>query len=247
MPNQQYSKINLLLRAILFNIISCVMIVLYSLVCVVMVILPIEYRHKLIRNFLSTYLYLLKKICYVNYHIEGRENIPKNRVGVVLSKHQSTWETFYLPLLFHTPAVILKRELLWIPFFGWGLAASDPISINRKNKTSAMSQIIAKGKKCLAAGRWILVYPEGTRVPAGRVGQYKLGGPRLAVAAECPVIPIAHNAGRFWPRRQLIKRPGTIRLVVGPVIETTNRTPEEVLELTKQWIEETVRRIDVPV
>lgn len=207
-------------------------------------LLPLRYRHALIRSYLIVVIYLLKRLCFINYRIEGLSNIPKNRSGVIMSKHQSTWETFYLPLIFHEPAIILKRELLWVPFFGWGLATAEPIAINRGAKRSAMQQIIAQGKKCLKQGRWVLVFPEGTRIPAGSIGHYRLGGARLAVAAGCPIIPIAHNAGRCWPRRGLVKKPGTIHMVIGPPIETEGRTAEEVLQLTKQWIEDTMVRID---
>jgi 1-acyl-sn-glycerol-3-phosphate acyltransferase len=189
-------------------------------------------------------MWMLEKVCHITYSVEGLENIPTDRTWVVLSKHQSTWETFFLPLIFHDPAVILKRELLWLPFFGWGLAASDPIAIDRTNKTKAMQQVIEKGKKRLEAGRWVIVFPEGTRVAPGAVGHYRLGGPRLAVATGFPVIPVAHNAGYAWPRRKFIKRPGVIRVVIGPAIESNGRTAEEVLALAKDWIETTMLRID---
>jgi 1-acyl-sn-glycerol-3-phosphate acyltransferase len=136
-----------------------------------------------------------------------------------------------------------KRELLWLPFFGWGLAAGDPISINRSDGASAMKQIIAKGKKCLDSGRWVLVFPEGTRVAPGVAGKYRLGGARLAVASGYPVIPVALNAGHYWPRRKFIKRPGTVRVVIGPPIESKGRSAEEVLNLTRAWIEDTMARI----
>jgi 1-acyl-sn-glycerol-3-phosphate acyltransferase len=239
-------EINLFLRSLLFVIFSSVGIALYSFMCLAALIVPLRYRHALIRSFLFAAIYFLKKVCYVDYHVEGLENIPKDRVGIILSKHQSTWETFFLPLIFHDPAVIVKRELLWVPFFGWGLAVADPISINRKAKASAMQQIITKGRKCLKEGRWVLVFPEGTRVPAGVIGHYKMGGARLATATGYPVIPVAHNAGRCWPKRKFIKRPGTVRVVIGPLIETEGRTAEEVLELTKRWTEKTMVRIDGP-
>ena len=207
--------------------------------------LPLHIRHRFIRAYMRVYFFMLKFICHIDYKVEGMENIPSNRNGIVLSKHQSTWETFFLPLLFHDPAVIVKRELLWIPFFGWGLAASDPISIDRNNKSSAMQQVIEKGRRCLESGRWILLFPEGTRVPSGTIGHYRLGGARLAVATGYPVVPVAHNAGRFWPRRKFIKRPGTVHVVIGPLIETQGLEPEQVLELTKNWIEGTMTRIDV--
>src|SRR5262249_35098410 len=123
---------------------------------------------------------------------------------------------------------------------------ADPIAIDRDNKTSAMQQIITKGKKCLDVGRWVLVFPEGTRVPTGAVGKYKLGGARLAVATGYPILPIAHNAGRYWPRRTFLKRPGSVRIVIGPLIESEGRKAEELLHAAKAWIEETMVRIDVP-
>ncbi|MEO8400542.1 MAG: lysophospholipid acyltransferase family protein [Gammaproteobacteria bacterium] len=187
----------------------------------------------------------MKVICQIDYHVEGLENIPKNRNGVVLCKHQSTWETFFLPSFFHQAAIIVKRELLWVPFFGWGMATIDPIAINRSDKANAMQQVISKGKKCLAAGRWILMFPEGTRIAPGKIGNYRMGGARLAVSAGCPVIPVAHNAGRFWPKGKFLKKPGTIQMVIGPVIETAGRTPEDVMAEVKAWIETTILKIDV--
>jgi 1-acyl-sn-glycerol-3-phosphate acyltransferase len=236
-------QVNLFLRSLIFSIYSVVSIIFFSLLCLPALLLPIRKRHMLLRLFARMYIGVLRGVCNINYHVEGMENVPKHRLGVVFSKHQSAWETFFLPLIFHDPAVIAKRELLWIPFYGWGLAASEPILINRKDKTSAMQQIINKGKKALAAGRWILIFPEGTRMPVGEVGKYHLGGARLAVATEVLVIPVAHNAGYFWPKRKFIKQPGTIQVVIGPVIETTGQTPEAVMELAKDWIETTVTRI----
>lgn len=241
---KHYSAFNLLIRSVIFSIYSLASITLYSFICVLSFPLSLRFRHQLIRSYLATYLWMLEKICHINYAVTGLDNIPKDRTGVILSKHQSTWETFFLPLIFHEPAIILKRELLWIPFFGWGLASSDPIAIDRNNRRSAMEQIITKGRKCLQAGRWVLVFPEGTRVPPGTTGHYRLGGARLATNTGYPVIPVAHNAGQFWPRRRFIKKPGTIHVVIGPIIESKDRTPEEVLAMAKDWIEKTTRRIE---
>lgn len=240
MPSKKYSTIELFIRSLIFSIYSLTSMCLYSFLVVFAFFLPLSGRHRLIRIYLNAYVKMLEKICHISYQVEGLENIPANRVGVVLSKHQSAWETFFLPLVFHEPAIILKRELMWLPFFGWGLAASDPIAINRSDKSTAMQQILTKGKKCLDSGRWVLVFPEGTRVPYGQVGHYRLGGPRLAAATGYPVIPVAHNAGKFWPRRKFIKRPGVIKVVIGPAIETKGLEPEEVLKKTKGWIEETM-------
>lgn len=239
-----YSKINLFLRSFVFSLFSLSMIVIYSLVAVFCFFLPLTKRHAIIRSFIVIYMAVLSKLCHINYIVEGEEHLAKMKGGIVLSKHQSTWETFFLPLIFKNPAMIAKRELLWVPFFGWGFAASDPITINRNNKTSAMQQIIKKGQLCLDAGRWVVFFPEGTRTAPGEIGKYHLGGARLATATGYKVVPVAHNAGRCWPRRTFIKRPGTIRVVIGAPIDPHNRTPEEVLQLAKDWIETTMVRID---
>ena len=245
MNKKHYSKFNLFIRSLVFSLYSLISIMIYSLfVICCWPITSLRFRHRLIRAFLYAYLNVLRVVCLVDYRIEGLDNIPKDRNGIVLCKHQSTWETFLLPLFFHDPAPIAKKELLWVPFFGWGFAASDPITINRRSKSTAMQQVIAKGKKCLDAGRWIMVFPEGTRIPPGKIGKYKLGGARLASATGYPVVPVAHNAGRFWPRRKFIKQPGTISVVIGPLIESEGRAPEEILDLAKNWIEGTMVRID---
>lgn len=233
----------LFLRSLVFSVFSLSMIFFFSFLCLITFLFPLHMRFYLLRFFSKVYLNGLKWICGVNYQIEGLENIPTDRAGVILCKHQSAWETFFIPMYFNDVAAIAKRELAWIPFFGWGLAASQPILINRSNKASAMQQIINKGSQYLKQGRWIMVFPEGTRIPVGHVGKYHLGGARLAVATEAPVIPVAHNAGYFWPRRKFIKHPGTIRVVIGPVIESKGRTADEVMSLAKNWIETTVTRI----
>jgi 1-acyl-sn-glycerol-3-phosphate acyltransferase len=244
MVKKFFCHLNLFVRSMIFFIYSVVTIILYSFVCLASFPFHLRHRHALIRNYMHVYFYVLKLVCRLDYRIEGVENIPQDRNGIIMCKHSSTWETFFLPQYFHTPAALAKRELAWIPFFGWGLALADPIFINRKDKKSAMQQIIDKGKICLADGRSIMVFPEGTRVPFGKVGHYKMGGARLAAATGYPVIPVAHNAGWYWPKRKFIKKPGTITVVIGPLIESTGRQPEEILHLTKDWIETTMTRIN---
>ena len=243
-----FYRVNLFLRSLLFFIVMNTFIFFYSFLCLIPFALrflfPLRWRYGMIMFFNRSMIWCLKVICKVDYKVEGLENISQDRSGIILSKHQSTWETFYLPTIFHQSAIILKRELLWVPFFGWGLAIVDPIAINRTKKSSAMQQIIEIGKKCLEAGRWILVFPEGTRIPAGQVGHYRLGGARLAVETGYPVIPVAHNAGRFWPKRKFIKTPGTVHMVIGPLIETKGRTPDQVMAEAKEWIEGTIAKID---
>lgn len=234
----------LFLRSLVFSVAMLVFAVLYSFVCVAAFPLPLRYRCAVVMTWTRGIIWLLKVICKINYQISGWENVPTDRNGIVMSKHQSTWETFFLPGLFNQTAIILKRELQWIPFFGWGLAVTSPIAINRSDKSSAMTQIIEQGKKCLASGRWILIFPEGTRIAAGSVGKYRPGGARLAVETGYPVLPVAHNAGYFWPRRQFLKRPGTIQVVIGPLIETQGQSADKVLALTKEWIENTMLKIN---
>lgn len=241
--NKIFSTIEIWIRSAIFFIYGISSILIHSLLVFCVWGFHPRYRHNIIRHFLRNYIHMLRVICKLDYKIEGLEHLPKDRIGIVFSKHQSTWETFFLPLFFHQPAIILKRELLWVPFFGWGLAASDPIAINRNDKRSSMQQIIEKGKKYLDQGRWVLIFPEGTRMPPGVAGKYKLGGARLAEATGYPVLPVAHNAGEFWPKKQFIKRPGVIHVVIGPMIESKDKTAEEILELAKTWIENTMMRI----
>lgn len=235
--------IHLWIRSVLFFIFFILSVLGYGIILsVARVLFPLRIRYHMVAAFVRAMVWLLKITCRVNYAIEGLENIPTDRNGIMMSKHQSMWETLFLPGLFHDATIILKRELLWVPFFGWGLASVNPIAINRNQKTSAMEQILEKGKTCLDEGRWILIFPEGTRIAPGKIGKYKMGGARLAVHAGCPIIPIAHNAGRYWPKRQFIKKPGTIRVIVGPAIESVHRKPEEVLADVKNWIEGTIEK-----
>lgn len=239
-----FYKLDLFVRSLLFSMYALTSIVLYSFIIGFAFLFHLRYRHILVNQFQRAYIFMLKNICHISYKIEGLENIPKDRPCIVLSKHQSTFETFLLPLIFRDAAIVAKRELLWVPFFGWGLAASDPIFIDRRNKKSAMQQIIDKGKKCLEQGRYIIMFPEGTRTPIGQIGHYRLGGARLASATEYPVIPVAHNAGHFWRRRTFIKYPGTVHVMIGPVIESKHKTPEAIIGATKDWIESTVVHIE---
>ncbi len=231
-------------RSLLFSILMSLTVFVYSFFCILAFPLPFRYRYAIIAAFTGAMVWLLKILCRIDYQIEGLENIPKDRVGIVISKHQSTWETFILPRIFWNSAIILKRELLWVPFFGWGLALIEPIAINRGNKGNAMDQIIRQGKKCLDAGRPIIMFPEGTRIPYGKIGNYRPGGARLAIATGYPIIPVAHNAGRFWGKRSIVKHPGTIRLVIGKPIESQGKKAEELMTEAKNWIEETVKKIN---
>jgi 1-acyl-sn-glycerol-3-phosphate acyltransferase len=230
-------KFSMLIRSTIFSILMIVFTAIYGVLCVLTYPFPLSFRCKFVYCWTEGIIWILKYTCCIDYEVEGAENLPRDRNAIVMSKHQSAWETFYLPGKFRETAIILKKELYWVPFFGWGMAMTDPIGIDRKDKTSAMKQIIRRGSEVLKQGRWVLIFPEGTRINYGEVGKYRLGGARLAVDAGVPIIPVAHNAGLFWAKRKFIKRPGTVHLIYGPPIETQGRTAEEVMALTQDWIE----------
>ncbi len=238
-----YSDFNLFIRSFLLSSIMTVTCVLYCFVCLLAAPLPLSLRHRITCVWILGMIKLCRCLCHIDYQVEGWQHIEKLKNGIIMSKHQSAWETFFLQGNFAQAAMIVKKELLWFPFFGWALALLKPIAINRRHTKSAMYQLIAQGKAYLEAGRWVILFPEGTRIPAGQKGSYKIGGARLAVESGYPVIPVAHNAGYFWPRRQFVKKPGLIRIVFGPPIDPKGKTAEEVLVLVQNWIEKKVKEI----
>lgn len=182
-------------------------------------------------------LWALKKICNLDYRIEGQENIPKESC-IVLSKHQSTWETIALISLFpHPKAWVIKRELLFVPVFGWVMIHFKPIAIDRKAGRKAVFQIIEQGIQRLQSGLSVIIFPEGTRVAPGSRKRYGIGGAMLAERSGFPVVPIAHNAGVFWKRRGLRKFPGTIDVRIGPVIQPKDLSALEINKRVEDWIE----------
>lgn len=194
------------------------------------------------RQYAVLNIVILKYLCGVKYEIIGRENIP-NETSIIFSKHQSTWETMALQLIFPSHSFIVKRELLWLPFFGWGLASMRPVAINRGTGRKAISQLLKKGKALLDTGRWLVIFPEGTRVPAGQYKRYKIGGALLAAHSGYPIVPVAHNAGEFWPKRGFLKKPGTVKIVIGPLIQSRDRKAEDILKDAESWIETTMMKI----
>ncbi len=164
-------------------------------------------------------LWWLKVTCGIRHEIIGRENIPDTPC-VVLCRHESTWETLFLQTLLAPQATIIKRELLWIPFFGWAFALNKPIAIDRGTPRSALKRLITVGKARLAEKIWVVLFPEGTRMPSGEIGRFQVGGAALASAAEAPVLVIAHNAGTCWPAHELQKKPGTIVVRILPPFQT---------------------------
>jgi 1-acyl-sn-glycerol-3-phosphate acyltransferase len=204
------------------------------------VLLTVPFGHRATyaaaRLWVDVTLAMLRRCCGLGYSIEGLENLPRHNT-VILMKHSSAWETIAQLQFLPRQTWVIKRELLWAPVLGWVLVFLKPIAINRRAGRSAVQQVIDKGLKRLAEGFWIVVFPEGTRVAAGQTRKYGLSGALLASAAGRPVVPVAHNAGSYWPRRGLVKRAGTIRVVVGAPIPTAGREPREVNDEARRWIE----------
>ncbi|MDH3637036.1 MAG: 1-acyl-sn-glycerol-3-phosphate acyltransferase [Gammaproteobacteria bacterium] len=196
-------------------------------------------RSRFIANWARFVIWWLRVTCGLTHRVTGLENLPQ-RPSVILSKHQSAWETIAFQLIFPAQAWVLKRELLWIPFFGWGLAATQPIAIDRRYGMRALETVISAGVQRLREGRWVVVFPEGTRLSPGKRRRYNVGGATLAAKAGVPVVPVAHNSGTFWPRRGLVKRPGVIDVVIGHPIEPDGRGPKQVNAEAEAWIEETM-------
>lgn len=231
----------LLLRSILFFILMLLnTIILATPLGLFAPLLPFRFRSQIANTWGKLNLWFLDKTCNLNYQITGWENLPEHS-AIIMSKHQSAWETITMRGLFPPEqAWIFKRELLWIPFLGWALAAVGSISINRSNGRVAMRQVIAKGTEKLNKGRLVIIFPEGTRVAPGERKRYGLGGAILAEKSGYPIIPVAHNAGVFWRRRGVKKYPGTIQMVIGQPIDPTGKSASEIIAEVEEWIESTV-------
>jgi 1-acyl-sn-glycerol-3-phosphate acyltransferase len=209
----------------------------YALLALATFPLPRMARYRVISGWSRLVVFLAKTIVGIDWRVEGREHLPA-RPAVILSKHQSAWETLAFQQIFPPQVHVLKRELLWIPFFGWGLALMSPISIDRSRGVAALRDIARRGRERLAQGFWVVVFPEGTRVAPGERRPYQLGGAWLAAASGAPIVPVAHNAGLLWPRNAFVKRPGTVTVRIGPPIDTANRDPKTLNTLVETWIEE---------
>ena len=225
------------LRSLLFAVAIALVTPPYALIALASFPLPRMLRYRIISGWSRLILWLARVILGIEWRVEGRENLPA-RPAVILAKHQSAWETLAFQHIFPPQVHVLKRELLWIPFFGWGLALMSPIAINRGRGAAALRSIARRGSERLAQGFWVVVFPEGTRVAPGETRDYQVGGAWLAAASGAPVVPVAHNAGQFWPRNALFKRAGTVTVRIGPSIDPRDRDPQTINALAKAWIEE---------
>jgi len=199
-------------------------------------------------GWLRTAIWGARVICGVRHRMLGLENLDAaHRAGavIVLPKHQSTWETFAFPCLMpHPLAYVFKRELLYVPFFGWAMARMDMIHIDRSKRANAWNRVAEQGRKHMAKGTWVIMFPEGTRIERGEQGTYKAGGTRLAVDTGTSVMPIAVTSAACWPRKSLMLRPGVVDVSIGPLISAVGRQPAELMQQVQTWIEGEMRRLD---
>jgi len=224
------------LRSALFATALIVITPPYALFALCTWVLPRRARYRIISLWSRGVVWLARWICGIRWRVEGLEHLP-SRPAVILAKHQSAWETLAFQMIFPPQVYLLKRELLWIPFFGWGLALMSPIAIDRSRGRAALRRLAARGAERLAQGFWIVVFPEGTRTAPGRRRKYQLGGAWLAARTHAPVVPVAHNAGLRWPRNGFLKRPGLVTVRIGPAIDSAGRSAETINRLAETWIE----------
>ncbi|MGQ0509733.1 MAG: lysophospholipid acyltransferase family protein [Betaproteobacteria bacterium] len=224
------------LRSALFFLALLVVTPPYAVFALLCAPLPRLLRNRVIAGWTRVIVALAQPILGIHYRVEGAGHLPREP-AVVLSKHQSAYETLAFNQVFPPQVHVLKRELLWIPFFGWGLALMSPIAIDRSRGIRALREIARRGRIRLDQGFWVIVFPEGTRVAPGKRRRYQPGGAWLAVHAGVPVVPVAHNAGLLWPRYAFMKRAGTVTFRIGPQIPTKGRDPNQVIAEAEAWIE----------
>lgn len=231
-----------LVRSTLYALLQLAFTPIWAFVVLASFPLPPLARYRVIRVWSRVMLWGSQAICGIRYRVLGAENIPLEPC-IILSKHESAWETIAFQFIFPPQVWVVKRELLWIPFFGWGLALGSPIAIDRGARKRALLQVIAQGRQRLGMGFFIVIFPEGTRTRPGVRGVYRSGGARLAIETGAPVLPVAHNAGTYWGRNAFVKRPGTITVSIGPAVRAKSRSAVELMQNIEQWIENETQRI----
>jgi 1-acyl-sn-glycerol-3-phosphate acyltransferase len=232
----------LVIRSLIFLLLQIVITPVFSLLALLTFPFNRLTRYRFISLWAKMMLRLLKLVCGISHEVRGIENLPK-KPCIVMCKHQSAWETLALQQIFPPQVWVLKRELLWIPFFGWALALTSPIAIKRSDGKGAIKQLLKQGKQRLAQGFCVVIFPEGTRIPYGQRGKYKIGGALLAASSGVPVIPVAHNAGRLWGRKSFSKHPGLITMSIGAPIETRGLKADEINQRVETWIENEIRNL----
>lgn len=237
----------LFLRSLIFLLVMIVATVVWAPISMLFAPLPYNQRYYVTSRWNVFMIWAARVICGIRYQTKGFENFPDGPV-IVLSKHQSAWETIFLLMATPRPLVfVFKKEITYIPFFGWAISLLRMIPIDRSKGKDAFAQVVVQGRKRLADGQWIIMFPEGTRIAVGKKGHYKGGGTRLAVETQTPVIPIALNSGECWPKNSFIKKPGLVTVSVGKPIAPDNMNATELMQLVEQWIEAEMRVISPDV
>jgi 1-acyl-sn-glycerol-3-phosphate acyltransferase len=231
--------------SILFTLYLFVSVPVYGAVALLTAPLQRRHTYAVALAWVDSVLWLLRVLCRLDYRVEGRENLPPGKC-IVLLKHSSALETLAQLRIFPPQTWVLKRELMWVPVLGWVLWLLKPIAIDRRGGGVAVQQVLAQGRERLAKGLWVMIFPEGTRMPVGVTRRYGMSGALLAATEGLPIVPVTHNAGYFWPRRGWLKRAGTVRFVIGPPIDTRGVEPRVINERAQAWIEETLRLIAPP-
>ncbi|HEX9684464.1 MAG TPA: lysophospholipid acyltransferase family protein [Burkholderiales bacterium] len=234
-----------LLRSSVFALFQAVITPVFALLALLFIPLPAAARYRFITTWSRLMLAGAETILGIRYRVLGAQSLPPPPY-IVLAKHQSAWETLAFQSIFPPQVWVVKRELLWIPFFGWGLALLAPIAIDRASGPRALNQLLEQGRERLARRYCIVIFPEGTRIAPGSRGRYQVGGAWLAVKTGTPVVPVAHNAGELWRRRAFVKRPGLVTVSIGAAIDSRQLTPDQLIRRVEDWIEGEMQRLGSP-
>ena len=236
------------IRSLLFYLYLVSVTSIAAFICLLITpITSVAQRYSIVRFWSYLNLQMLELICKIQYQVLGMEHIQEcgSQPMILLSKHQSAWETIVYPYIFpKTLCFVSKREVLWLPFFGWALASLKMITINRGDREVARAAVAVQGRERLAQGQWIAIFPEGTRTPVGSYRPYRKGGFRLALATGTDIIPVAQNAGNVWPRNSFLKYPGMVTVSIGHAISVQDKSEEQIQAEVEAWIEGEMHRID---
>ncbi len=230
------------LRSLLFSIGMVVSLLVYVPLLMLTAPLQPDTRYFFISHWSRWILWWLKFTCRLSYRVRGKSPVG-DEPGIIMCRHESAWETFATQALFPPQVWVLKKELLYIPFFGWGLALASPIAIDRKARSRALDQVITQGRARLAMGRWIVIFPEGTRMPPCKVGKFASSGSLLAKKTGARVVPVAHNAGQFWGKGKFLKKPGVIDVVIGDAIDVSGLSTREITATVENWMREQMAQL----
>ena len=230
------------LRSLIYTVMLFLTTAFFAIVVIVFMWLPPARLYAVPRMWARLNLWLLKTLCGLDYRIEGAEHLP-DVPFISMWKHSSTWETIAQMLLVPRASWLLKREILWVPLLGWAIARFKPIAIDRKAGGTAVNQVVTQGRERLSEGLGVIIYPEGTRVAPGETRKFGMSGALLASQSGAPLVPIAHDSGYYWRRRGLLKRSGTIRVVIGPPLDPRGLEPREITERAKEWVDSTVAEL----